>query len=183
MAEEEIKKEEEVEVKKPLTTNEKFDLLFGEIENLKKAGEEKDEKIKMLTETADKARMAMWDAGKPKKIVPIVKVSTIEGKLVTSWKMLKDIVKKEANGNRIELQIAEYTTEDGEKHPVNIYDVSTTIVKVPMYVIKDSIVDEETNERELVLKFDMTLIPDSRIRELFVEREGTEITINSRFVN
>ena len=168
---------------KPMTVNEKIDKLFGEVERLKQESAEKDETIQMLVETVDKARMATWDAGKPKKVIPIIKVSTIEGKIVTGWKMIKDIVKKNSDGTRTELQIEEFITEDGEKHPTNIYDVSTTVVKIPMHLTGDKILDEDSQERELTLKFDMSLIADPNIRALFLEREGKEFTINSKFAN
>ena len=92
------------------------------------------------------------------------------------------IVKKDAQGNRTELQVFEYETEDGEKIPLNIYDVPTEILKIKMEQIKESVIDEETGETEKTLRFNMELI-DPLKREPFIDRDGKEIVINSKFVN
>ena len=170
------------EKKEEISVSEKLDLLLNKVTELETANAEKDKKINMLIETADKARMNQWDSKNPKKILRHFCVSTINGKVVISWKSLKDIVKKDAQGNRTELQVFEYETEDGEKIPLNIYDVPTEILKIKMEQIKESVIDEETGETEKTLRFNMELI-DPLKREPFIDRDGKEIVINSKFVN
>ena len=180
------------------SVSDKLDFLINEISSLKEENKKKDEKIQMLVDTADKNRIAVWDSKNPKKIGHTVKVSTIEGKIITSWRMLKDVVKKEPNGNIIEQQIEEFTFEDGEKTTLNIYDISSTIKKILMDVVSNKkISDDEDDdedyedsngviipkERKLKLRFNMELIPDLTLRGFFAERDGKEIIINDTFIN
>lgn len=68
----------------------------------------------MLLETADKNRVAHFMAKNQDFSTNKCRVTTYEGKIVTSWKSVRDIVGKRANG-WMEDQQVEITVQDLEK--------------------------------------------------------------------
>lgn len=158
--------------------NKTLEAILKRVNSLEEEGKAKDEKIKMLIEVADNARKENYNKknGK-KKITPIVKVSTIEGRVVVAWKTVIDEVFRDDGGVWHEKQVHDYITVDekGEEkiYTFNLMEVvqKKKIVKIPGEVIERKIVhkDEDTGEEQVNFKLRL--------------EDGREITIDAKFVN
>lgn len=77
--------------------------------------DEQDNQIKVLTEAADKGRMANIIARSQGTMLRTTKLSTIKGQVVVAWKTISNEVFKDMSNIWRENQIVEITTEEGEK--------------------------------------------------------------------
>jgi hypothetical protein len=145
------------------------------VEKMQEEMKEVREQNKMLIEIANESRKDKWNEKNLKnKIVSIVKVSTLDGKIITSWRNVIDEVFKESNGNWTEKQINEYVTEDGEKILLPLLEAVRKIVKVEAEVL--SIAEDKEIEGN-----------DDTLETTYLYKvktgEGKEVIISNKFIN
>jgi len=160
----------ETKEKKVLTVEEKIDALLAEMAELKASDKAKDEKISMLTQIADKGRVENFESKLKKDTGSIVKVSTLNGVVVTSWRSVLDEVYKDSNGIWHEKQVIETTTEDGKTQSMDLVDFFRNVKKVPAKVI--------LRGKKLVSED-----PEIHTEEFKVSVEGKEYTLEGAFIN
>lgn len=158
------KEEKKDEKKKGKTVEVDADVL----DRILKTVESQGEKIKILTEVADKNRLTRVEEMRAQgKLVKKVKLNTYEGKIIIGWKKIKDDVWIDQEGRLHEDQIVGLVFE-GEKEVGKELDVrsfSRLIVKVPVEVL------EESKDR------------DGNTNFLVRTEDGREIKIDSNFIN
>lgn len=145
------------------------------LEKMQKEMEEMREQNKMLVEIANESRKDKWNEKNLKnKIVSIVKISTIDGKVITSWRNVLDEVFKLPTGLWTENQVNEYVLEDGEKKMIPLVEAVRKIVKVEAEVL--SIAEDKEIEGN-----------DDTVETTYLYKvktaEGKEIIISNKFIN
>lgn len=147
----------------------------ADMEAMKKANEEKDSQIRMLTEIANESRKDKWaEKNLKNKIVPIVKISTLDGKIVTSWRNIIDEVFKDSNNVWTEKQVNEYLTEDGDKIVLPLLEAVRKIVKVEAEVLSISEDKEIEGNNDTVETTYLYKVKTA---------EGKEVIISNKFIN
>ena len=125
-----------------------------------------EEKMAMLEEVADKGRLANYQSKQGINKTKIVKLSTIDNKIITSWKSIKDEVFK-INGVWREDQQIEVFYSDGTSEKITLSDFTRRTVKIKCEV-KSSTNSVENNKTVTMLNVDF---------------QGSDITIDVNFVN
>jgi hypothetical protein len=170
MTKEQKKIEETVET--PVAEKTSIELL---VEKMQEEMKEVRAQNEMLISIANESRKDKWNEKNLKnKIVSIVKVSTIDGKIITSWRNVIDEVFKEANGVWTEKQINEYVTEDGEKLLLPLLEAVRKIIKVEAEVL--SIAEDKEVEGN-----------DDTVETTYLykvkTKDGKEVIISNKFIN
>lgn len=181
----EPKKTTKQEGAEPATTPEvtkALEQILKRMETLEEQNKEKDEKIEMLLEVADNARKENYGKKKgKKKITPIVKLSTIDTRIVVAWKTVMDEVYRDDAGVWHEKQVHDYVTvdaldENGEEKTFtfNLVELiqKKKIVKIDAEIVKREVVhkDEETGDEQV--NFHLKVVETGRL-----------ITVDGKFVN
>lgn len=147
----------------------------ADMDAMKKANEAKDSQIKMLTEIANESRKEKWGEKNLKnKIVSIVKVSTLDGKIIVSWRNIIDEVFKLPSGLWEEKQINEYVTNTGETITMPLVEAVRKIVKVEAEVLSitaDQEIDGNDNTVENTYTYKLKT------------KDDVEVIINNKFIN
>lgn len=147
-----------------------------ELAEIKADNKKKDEKIAFLEEVADKGRVANIKSRFPTKITPIVKLSFLNGKLVTGWKMHVDDVHRDSDGIWHEKQVIKYWVEgDDQPKLMALLDFNRLIEKKEAEVVKrdrQEIPDEESGTISLEENFVVRIIDENR-----------EVSISGVFIN
>lgn len=138
-----------------------FDAVLDKIKGI-------EEDNKMLKSVADKGRLARWQAQHRDFKEKIIKVTTIEGKMVNGWKMIKDEVGKNPNtGLWFEKQIIELHFTDDTTREYDYADYTRLTQKVEGKVIRDNKFTDADGIHEM----------------LTVDIDGKELDIDIRFIN
>ena len=96
-----------VEVSKDQDVKDSLSMILEEMKSLKKDNE-------ILMQTADKRALAQYYARNKADLPPIIKLRSLDGKIIVSWKMIEDRGSYQLpNGNWTEYQVLEVTFEDG----------------------------------------------------------------------
>lgn len=147
----------------------------SDMAEMKKKDEEKDKTIKMLTEIANESRKEKWNEKNIKnKIISIVKLSTIDGKVIVSWKNIIDEVFKNAQGDWTENQVNNYITSDGETITLSLLDAVRKIIKIEAEVLSIR-VDKEIEGKDY--NTETTYIYKVKTKD------GKEFELSSKFIN
>lgn len=163
---EEIESTEKVE--KVSTKNDEKNLLADLFKRLDEQDKLIKEQGELLKATADKGRLDFFEGKKVKKIKPTYKVSTIGGKIVVGWKMVKDEVFQDPTSNIMRVtQVYEFTLEDGKTESIVGYNNFANMQYASQIVGEEIARKEDENGVVLTLQF-----PD-----------GRNVEIDSRFVN
>jgi hypothetical protein len=144
-------------------------------EELVKANQEKDESIRALTEMAEAGTREKIDSKKRMKIIPRVRVTTINGKVVVKSKTLIDMVYKDLSdgGKWIEKQIHNYTFDDGSNMDLNLVDYTRNKVLVDADVLAiREVPEKETEDGTKFYQYTVKLL-DS----------GKELTLDYQYIN
>ena len=140
----------------------------SEFDSVLKKIKDIEEKNDMLESVADKGRVARWQAQHRDFKEKIVKISTIEGKVVTGWRMIKDEVGKNPNtGLWFEKQIIELHFIDNTKKEYDYADFTRLTHKIKGKVIRDNKFTDADGMHEM----------------LTIDVDGKEIDIDVRFIN
>ena len=127
-----------------------------------------EETTKDLMDVADKSRLAHLNEKRDKTGKPKFKLSTFNGKVITAWRTVKDVVEKNiSSGNYYEHQEYEIIMEDGSRHTVVGYNKFADIQ------YGNQIVAEEISRE--VTDLSTTLV-------LSLE-DGREMKIDAKYVN
>ena len=145
------------------------------VEKMQEEMKEVREQNKMLIEIANESRKDKWNEKNLKnKIVSIVKVSTLDGKVITSWRNVIDEVFKLPTGLWTENQVNEYEFEDGEKIMIPLVEAVRKIEKVEAEVL--SIAEDKEVEGN-----------DDTLETTYLYKvktaDGKEIIISNKFIN
>jgi len=142
---------------------------LSDIERLTAMVEAQAKQIDILTKSADKTQLARHT---PKDTIGrSIRVATIEGKLIESWKTLSNDVRFDKYGEKAN-QIGEYTLEDGSKVEYKIGQGDELYESVWVDVNLDKCkfkFDEKGNRRE--------------IEEFSFIWKGKEKKLSSTFIN
>lgn len=123
---------------------------------------------KMLKSVADKGRLARWESQNRDFKEKVAKVSTMDGLIVTGWRMVIDEVGKNPNtGLWFEKQIIELHFENDTKKEYNYSEFTRLNQKITGKVIRDNKFTDADGIHEV----------------LTLDIEGKEIDIDVRFVN
>jgi hypothetical protein len=170
-----VKKNEEekvVEETKPATktaVETMLEKILSEMEDLKKANADKDEKIKMLIDVADEGRKDRFESKTKKKIIPRVKLTKLNGKVVVNSRTIIDEVYKDLSdkGNWVEKQIHCYTLEDGSTIDLPLPQFTRIREKVEADVVKIAEVPErEGLNGEKQYRYTVKMLDDGRELEV-----------------
>lgn len=136
---------------------------------------EKDEEIKNLMDMADSGRKEKIDAKKRLKIVPRVKVTKLNGKVVVKSRTIIDTVYKDLqdNGKWVEKQIHNYTLEDGSTIDMALpeYTRVRELAEADVTAIKE-IPEKESEFGEKFYQYTVKLLED-----------GRELTLDYQYIN
>ncbi len=170
MSEETKEEEKKEEEKKKITVSkDKLDAILQNSETLQKTVAEQQKTIDMLMATADKSRLANYQERNGRPITHVYRVRIFKGKVVIGWKMVEDVMEKDANGRWIERQTVEIYTEDGKSYQLP-YLQSEKIPKVDaLFKGRKVQIDESGNEQ-------VTLT-------LTLKEENRDIDISPVYVN
>ena len=138
------------------------------LERILKTIESQGEKIKILTEVADKNRLTRVEELRSQgKLVKKVFLNTFDGKIIIGWKKIKDDVYTDQEGRLHEDQVVGliFHKEKEVGKEMDIRSFSRLIVKVPVEVV------EEGKDKEGNINFTVQT------------EDGQEIKIDSRFIN
>lgn len=157
--EEKVPKEvvNEDEVKETLKT------LLGEIDNLKKDRD-------ILMQSADKRALARYYTRHREDLPPIVKLRTIDGKLVVGWRMIEDKGSYQipGTGKWTEYQLIEVIYQDGTSEKMQEMEFERRYEKNVKAKRIGIVLDDKTKQEALkVARLD----------------NGEELTIGVQFVN
>ena len=148
----------------------------ADMAELRKESEAKDEKINMLISIADESRKDKFDAKNKKiKIVPRVKLTTLNGKVVVGSKTLIDEVYKDLSdaGKWVEKQIHCYTLEDGTSIDLPLPQYTRIREKIDADVIKIVVVPEKEGDNgETFYRYTVKVVED-----------GRELTVDAPYLN
>lgn len=131
--------------------------------------EKQDAELVLLRKVADKSQLARHTS--KETIGRAVRVATIEGKLVTSWKLLSNIATYRKGEEKVD-QKGEFTLEDGSKVPYSIEEFRDLIEPVWVDVDLNKTTfeyDQDGNRRGM--------------KEIAFTWKGQETTISSQFIN
>lgn len=169
------KKEEEVVVEKSAVEL-ALEKIQADMAELRKESAEKDEKIAMLIDIADESRKDKFDAKHKKvKIVPRVKLTTLNGKIVVGSKTLIDEVYKDLSdaGKWVEKQIHCYTLEDGTSIDLPLPQYTRIREKIDADVIKiTALPEKEGRDGETFYQYTVKVLED-----------GRELTVDASYIN
>jgi hypothetical protein len=112
---------------------------------------ELDEIMKRLARVeyaSDNARTAKFDEKTKSKQGSIVSLRTIDDRIITKWKLIEDVVKKDTNGEWVEKQTVELTFTDGKtkSYPYSLF--SSNYQKLPCDVVSKKQLFDETEIKE-----------------------------------
>jgi len=137
--------------------------------------------ITMLTNVADKGRMARYQDSLGVKLTRQARLRVYKDKLVVGWSNLIDNTVKKENGIWRESQIIEVYTEDGKKYKM-LYSDFIEMVKVKCDIVENAVktlTDEEMK--------DLSRNREAHFYTLKVvepgEFEGQEVKVAENFLN
>lgn len=122
-------------------------------------------RIQRLESAADKRKLAHFDDRNKKQFSKQVKVRTYDGKLITGWRTIRDVVEKNSNGVWHEDQVIELQFED------------ETSLEVPyrVYVV---------NYKSIPGTVEKEIVDPSGHKEVLIKLEnGRQITLGIEFIN
>ncbi len=132
------------------------------------------EKLKMLTEVADKGRVFNYESNQPQKKTMKVKVSLFNGGVIVGWRTLKDeLIKHPTSG----LTIGE--KQEYEIKTVNSDGVESVVIVDGYPQFSNARYNERVDADVIAKKEDWQGNFDFDVRL----QDGRVITLNSRFVN
>lgn len=130
--------------------------------------EEIKSKITMLEKVADKSRLEHWNTENGVLGPATYRVSTVDGKIVTGWKTIKDEVYKDPLSGIVRVtQAYEFELEDGSTYPVNGYNNFITLQYAAQ--LKGKELSRTVKDGNLELELELS--------------NGKVIKIDARFVN
>lgn len=157
-------------VAEPMTALEKqISALTEMVAEMAKKDAQKDEQIKMLISIADEGRKERFNSKLKSKIIPRVKVTKLNGKIVVGSRTIIDEVYKDLSdkGNWVEKQIHCYTLDDGSTVDLALPQYNRTYEKVEADVVKIAEVPEkEGPDGEKFYRYTVKLLEDGRELEL-----------------
>lgn len=153
------------------SVEEQLALVLEKLESLEAAGKLKDDKIAVLEAVADKGRMYAHESKNRKALVHVVKLTTIEDKIIVSWRSVVDEVYKDGRGEWHEKQIQEFTDEDGKKYTLDMFDLGRKIVKIEADVLA---------RRKVLDDFDTGI---EKYEYDVQTRDGRKFTLSETFIN
>lgn len=126
-------------------------------------------KIEMLTEVADKGRLANWQSKHLDFKLHKVMVNTLNGVIINGWKTVKNEVgKNPTTGLWFEDQQNEYHFVDESKpQTLRLIDANRLIQKVSAEIVKRTSITDENGQHDI----------------LTVDVAGTQYDIDAQFVN
>lgn len=144
-------------------------------EGLVKQIDEQNNEIENLREMADSGRKEKIDAKKRLKIIPRVKVTKLNGKVVVKSRTIIDTVYKDLqdNGKWVEKQIHNYTLEDGSTIDMALpeYTRVRELVEADVVAIKE-VPEKESEFGEKFYQYTVKLLED-----------GRELTLDYQYIN
>lgn len=150
-------KEKEIKSEETITVNKSaFDAIMKRLERVEYA--------------SDKSRTNRFDEGN-KKMGRVVNVRTMDGNIVTSWRMVEDIVKKDTNGEWTEKQTIELTFKDGKTKNYPYARFSADYQKIPCDVVSSTKLEDEAEIAEkgqVVFKLKTPDLETIEIGDLYV---------------
>lgn len=167
-----IQSSEVVETKKEVPVEEtvsKKTAVELALEEIKTKLEEKDKQIAMLMEIADEGRKDRFESKTKKKIVPRVKLTKLNGKIVVGSRTIIDEVYKDLTdkGNWVEKQIHCYTLDDGSTIDLALPQYTRIREKVEADVMKIAEVPEKEGPNgEKFYRYTVKLLEDGRELEV-----------------
>jgi len=161
--------EKEPELKKvPSKPEDTITIPKSEFDSVLEKIKKMEEGQKMLENVADKGRLARWQSQHRDFKEKVVRVTIVEGKIVTGWKMIKDEVGKNPNtGLWFEKQIIELHFIDDTIKEYDYADFNRMSQKVPGTVVRDNKFTDADGVHEV----------------LTIDIDGKEIDIDVRFIN
>lgn len=161
MSEDQLNNQDPKMVTVPLEFVEKATALLDSIPKLH-------DQIERLNAAADKSQLANYDLRHAKEIVRKVLVSFYDNKLVTGWKVKKDVVVRDAQGRWQEDQQIEVIMEDGDGFSTKTMPYSPDFV--------------HGREQKQVDVVSMFTTPDQQ-QMVRVSVDGREVDFDVRFIN
>ena len=141
-----------------------FEELKKEIDALKEQNQSLNE---LLLQVADKKQLAIYYQRHQAKVPPIVKLRTIEGKVIVGWRTVKDDVYQDSQTMRwVEKQIIEIIFEDGKTQQLALMDY----VRLYRHI-------------EAKVMSTLTNTADGKIAFKVQAENGKEYTVGAEYVN
>lgn len=142
--------------------------LEAELINYKKITAEHEKKMAMLMSIADKRALNNYYLQNKQKIITSIRLRVYNGKIVKEWEVVKNEVEKDVNTGRYsEDQKIKLIFEDGSN------------ITVPYITFSKSFEYEEFDKKSISID-DET---GDEILTLISRKNGTEISVSSKFVN
>jgi len=132
-------------------------------------------KIERLESASDKKSLLRYDLKNKKELGKTVNIYSLDGKVVVSWRLTKNVVEKDwrTMAWREEQEI-ELTYEDGKKDLVPYVQFSRNYVHIPAKVISETVVNKGEDGEEYEAMFELRTL----------EEDGEKTyKISSKFVN
>lgn len=101
-------------------------------------------RLERVEYASDNSRTSKFDEKNKKKSGSVVSCRIMDGRIITKWKLVEDIVRKDTNGEWMEKQTIELTFIDGKTKSYPYALFSANYQKTPCEVVgKKQLFDEE----------------------------------------